>query len=988
MDSYISSLLSRRLPAAVHDYLDLPTEQLAATAAAPLQVSLAWNNLTISGVHFKSSLLQRLLGLPIQLTQAEINRASLQIPWLTLLWKPVVLELDGITVVVAAGADASAASASRAAKAPGQPRARPQKQTATLPGWLHALLRWALQKVVVRITAVSVRYESVGRCPYQQSGPAAVELWLGALELYGIPTVLAAPNADSSGDSKPLGGTLTLQELAIGVQSLRAAAGAADTEQPFWLLLQSTTIALSACVDMQIDRRHITAALAVHGANAQQPVAVVLPQTAVALAWGVAEELMFLFAATDADSTENIDTAEVWYDAVESEEGETSSACEHTDNISTAATAAAAAVSDTTAVAKAAAVPLKLIFTAEISGVSILCEPDAMSSAKSLKPVHTVIQRVRLSVDTVFATAERQTLVWLDVLSVTATQTGRSKSLIVLQHSTGSTEQDAVWLRLDVKLESNVLTASCKLGDSCITAVLAAHRAVTSCALPSTELQLALACNKHARQQRTAAAITHSKSSAVAATTANTVERQPLQYSIDVTLQSVTVKLPIDPIKDSSRAVCVTLSSIAAAGEQRLTSPLTASLVVGGLMVCHNSSAQHEADTASAAAAAGSTTTICSVDDLLAVQLRDRKLTVAVAHITATATAQQIIEAAWACGTALGGVHYTPYAQLKQATTAAAVVRKAHIMLPQRDTVTNSLQLQWSGLHIVVLPSSRHNTVGVGPEKLLYTMPWCSAATASTNSSDTSKPLMTVTINDVHVSTSSRCTENSSSSSSSKHRLHPLHSELELAVTSFTVEACTAGISGTTTRQQRQQQQQQQQSTDSDLLKMISVTHIKLTKQTNLQPLTTAATALSIGTLHAVSSVHVSDVTMQLEPVLIGRLVHLAVACGAAVRVGRESIECTLAPHKQQQAAVLLPSSSSSAVSAVPALSPDRHSVATDMNVTVASVVLGMRCQVSGLSSYKFIMYNCNTCSIHMQSSSAMLTCRACYIMYRSFCMA
>jgi N-terminal region of Chorein or VPS13 len=951
MDSYISSLLNRRLPAAVHDYLDLPTEQLAATAAAPLQVSLAWGNLTISGVNFKSSLLQRLLGLPIQLTQAEINRASLQIPWFTLLWKPVVLELDGVTVVVVAGADASVARASRASQAPGQSRARPQKQAATLPVWLHALLRWALQKVVVRITAVSVRYESVGRCLYQQSGPAAVELWLGALELNGIPTGSAAHTADDSSDNKPIGGTLTLQELAIGVQSLRVAAGAADTEQPSWLLLQSTTVALSACVDMQTDRRQITAALAVHGANAQQPVAVVLPQTAVALAWGVAEELMQLFAATDADRTETNDTAEAWYDAVETEEAETISACEHTDSISTAATAAAAAVSDTTALAKAEAVPLKLIFTAEISGVSILCEPDASSSAASLKPVQTVIQRVRLSVDTMLATAERQAVVWLDVLSVTATQTGCSKPLIVLQHSAHSTQQDAVWLRVDVRLQSNVVTASCKLGDSSVTTVLAAYRAVTSCALPSTELQLALACNKHARQQRTAAAITHSKSSAVAATAANTVERQPLEYSIDVTLQSITVKLPIDPTKDSSRAVCVTLSSIAAAGEQRLTSPLTASLVVGGLMVCHNSSAQHEADTASAAAAAGSTTTICSVDDLLAVQLRNRKLTVAVAHITATATAEQIIETAWACGTALGGVHYTPYAQLKQAATAAAAVRKAHIMLPQCETVSNSVQLQWSGLHIVVLPSSRHNRVGVGPEKLLYTMPWCSAAAAKTESTGMSQPLMAVTIGDVHVSTSSKCTVNSSSSSSSssssKLGLHPLHSELELTVASFTVEACTAGISSITT----QQQQQQQQSTDSHMLKMVSVTNFKFTKNTNLQSLTTAPPALSIGTLHAVSSVHVSDVTMQLEPVLIGRLVHLAVACGTAVRVGRESIECTLTPHKQQQAAVLLPSTSSSAVPAVPALSPDRHSVATDMNITVDSVLVGMRCQVSRLSS-------------------------------------
>jgi uncharacterized protein (DUF1499 family) len=948
--------LNRRLPAAVHDYLYLPTDHLAATTAAPLQVSLAWGDLTISGMHFKSSLLQRLLGLPIQLTHAEINRASLQIPWFTLLWKPVVLELDGITVVVAAGADASVARASRASEAPGQSRARPQKQTATLPVWLHALLRWALQKVVVRITAVSVRYESVGRCPYQHSGPAAVELWLGALELNGIPTVSAAHSADGSSDSKPLGGTLTLQELAIGVQSLRAAAGAADTEQPFWLLSQSTTIALSACVDMQIDRRQITAALAVHGANAQQPVAVVLAQTAVALAWGVAEELMFLFAATDASSTENIDTAEVWYDAVESEEAETISACEHTDSISTAATAAAAAVSATTAVAKAAAVPLKLIFTAEISGVSILCEPDAMSSAKSLKPVHTVIQRVRLSVDTVFATAERQAIVWLDVLCVTATQTGRSRPLIVLQHSADSTKHNAVWLRVDVNLQSNVLTASCKLGDSSVTTVLAAYRAVTSCALPSSDMQLAMACNRRARQQHTAAAIAHSKSCAAAATTANTVKRQPLKYSIDVTLQSVAITLLIDPVEDNSRAVCVTLSGIAVAGEQRLSSPLTASLGVGGLMMCHNSSAQHEATMTAAtiAAAASSTTTICSVNDFLAVQLKDRTLTVAVAHITATATAEQIIETAWACGTALGGVHYTPYAQLKQAATAAAAVRKAHIMLPQCVTVTNSLLLQWSGLHIVALPSSRHNRVGVGPEKLLYTMPWCSAAAATTESTGMSQPLMAVTIGDVHVSTSSRCTVNSSSSSSSssKHRLHPLHSELELTVASFTVEACTAGISSTTTKQQ----QQQQQSTDSYMLKMVSATNFKFTKQTNLQPLTTAATALGIGILHAVSSVHVNDVIMQLEPVLIGRLVHLAVACGAAVRVGRESIECTLAPHEQQRAAVLLTSPSSSAVSAVPALSQDRHSVATDMNITVDSVVLGMRCQVSRLSSYKFIM--------------------------------
>jgi N-terminal region of Chorein or VPS13 len=956
MSSYVSSLLNHRLPAAVHDYLDLPTEQVVATTTTPLQVSLAWGNLTISGMHFRSSLLQRLLGLPIQLTQAEINRASLQIPWFTLLWKPVVLELDGITVVVAAGADASVASASRALKAPGQPRARPQKQSANSAVWLHALLRWALQKIVVRITAVSVRYESVGRCPYQQSGPAAVELWLGALELNGIPTVSAAPNADSSSDSKPLGGTLTLQQLAVGVESLHTVAGAADTEQPSWLLLQSTTVALSACVDMQTDRRQITAALAVHGANAQQPVAVVLPQTAVALAWGVAEELMLLFTTIDTDSTEYFDTAEVWYDAIESEQAEADSACEHTDSTLTAA-AVAAAVSDTTAVAKAAAVPLKLILTAEISGVSVLCEPDDISNAASIKPVHAVIQRVRLSVDTVLATAERQAVVWFDVLSATATQTGRSKPLIVLQHSADSTKQDAVWLRADVKLQSNVLTASCKLGDCSVTTVLAAYRAVTSCVMPITELQLAMACNKHVRQQRTAAAaIAHSESFA-AAITADTIERQPLEYSIDVTLHSVTVKLPIQPMKDSSRAVCITLSGIAAAGEQRLASPLTASLFVGGLTMCHNSSAAHEAATATTAAAnTTSTTTLCSVDDLLAVQLKDRTLTVAVAHITTTATAQQIIETAWACGTALGGVHYTPYVQLKQAATATAAVRKAHIMLPQCATVTNSLQVQWSGLHIVVLPSSRHNRVGVGPEKLLYTMPWCSAVAATTNSSDTSEPLVIITVGDVYVSINSRCTVNSSSSrSSSKRKLHPLHSELELTVVSITVEACTAGTNSATT----QQQHQQQQSIDSHMLQMVSLTNFMFTKQTDLQPLTTAAAALSIGTLHTVSSVHVSDVSMQLEPVLIGRLVHLAVACGAAARVGRESIECTLAAHKQQQAAALVTSIGSGcvdghsvAVSAAPVLSPVRHSVATDMNITIDSVVLGMRCQVSCLLLY------------------------------------
>ena len=91
--------------------------------------------------------------------------------------------------------------------------------------------------------------------------------------------------------------------------------------------MQPTTIALSACVDKQADKRQITAALAVHGASAQQPVAVVLPQTAVALAWGVAEELMQLFAAADADSTEYSDT-EVWYDAVETEQESAESACE------------------------------------------------------------------------------------------------------------------------------------------------------------------------------------------------------------------------------------------------------------------------------------------------------------------------------------------------------------------------------------------------------------------------------------------------------------------------------------------------------------------------------------------------------------------------------------------------------------------------------------------------------------------------------------
>jgi N-terminal region of Chorein or VPS13 len=970
MSSYISSLLNRRLPAAVHDFLDLPTDQLAATTAAPLQLSLAWGNLTISGVHFKSSLLQRLLGLPLKLTEAEINRASLLIPWFTLLWRPVVLELDGITVVVAAEAGSSATSASRAHTPPKQRRKRPQKQSASTPAWLHALLRWALQKVVVRVTAVSVRYESVGRCPYQQSGPAAVELWLGALELNGIPTVSAAHSAGSSSDNRPLGGTLTLQELAVGVESLRAAAGA-DTKQPSWLLLQPTTVGLSACVDMQADRRQITAALAVHGTNAQQPVAVVLPQTAVALAWGVAEELMLLLAATDADSITQYDTAEVWYDAVETEEARTASACENANRKVIAAVAAAAAAdaaSGTTAVAAlaapAAAAPLKLVFTAEIVGVSILCTPDAIYSAASLKPVHTIIQRVRLSVDTVLSTAERQAVAWLDVLSAAVTQTGRSKPLIVLQHSVDSTKQAAVWLRVDAQLQGSVVTASCKLGDSSVTAVLAACRAVTSCTMPSTALQLAMACNTRAKQQRTAAATVPSKSSAAATTTADTVKRQPLEYSIDVSVQSVTVKLPIEPMKDSSRAVCIAVSGIAAAVDQRLINgSTTASLLVGGLMVCRSSSVSGAATAATSATAAS--TTICSVDDLLAVQLRDRTLTVAVAHITATATAQQIIETAWACGAAVGGVHYTPYVQLKRAAAVvAAAVRTTHIMLPQCDTVTNSLQLQWSGLHIAVLPSNRHNRVGVGRERLLYTMPWCSVAAAKTESSCYVQPLMTLTIGDVHVSTSSTCTVNSSSSSSSsssstnrsKRKLHPLHSELELTVASVTVKACTAGISTSTTQQQ--QQQRQQSADDSQMLQMVSIAHIKLTKQTDLQSLTaTTAATLSIGTLHTVSSVHVHDVTMQLEPVLLGRLVHLAVACGAAVRVGRESIECTLALalHKQQQAALLPATCNSrcanehsavvSAVSSV--LSPDRHSIGTDMNITVDSVVLGMRCQVS-----------------------------------------
>ena len=267
-------------------------------------------------------------------------------------------------------------------------------------------------------------------------------------------------------------------------------------------------------------------------------------------------------------------------------------------------------------------------------------------------------------------------------------------------------------------------------------------------------------------------------------------------------------------------------------------------------------------------------------------------------------------------------------------------------------------------MELDILPSARQPRVGLGPELLLQTMPWCTTQddTHSSNSDayaesrhviSSTQPLYTVIVTDVHLEYTKQM-----------HCKSGLQSELHATVAEISIQAsetgCCTGVTAAAYAEMRSMLRLCNLAIDStteihslqlnDTVQPNTVTDDEQADDADLA--TPAVNMMTLGVQQVDTSVKLATIAAEVEPVVLGRLAHLGRACSAALAIGREeqhsnstSVSCYQSYNDLTEQSVVINTEQKKARGA--SLSPAPDAIANQLELRIGAAVLDMRYQAS-----------------------------------------